>query len=375
MRHVVMLGLAGLLTLTGRTQDLFAQQAQQESCVTCHAALDERLSSPTVKFAEDIHSAKGFTCTACHGGDGSIMGMGAMAPGAGFLGKPSDLSIPQFCGRCHADAQFMRNYNPSLRVDQVAEYETSVHGRRLIQFGDTSVATCVGCHPAHSIKPPSDPNSSVHPANVARTCGTCHANAGYMERYAIPTDQLTRYEQSVHYQKLVDEGDISAPTCNDCHGNHGAAPPGVSWVGNVCGQCHAVMADYFSQSRHAGIFAMLGVPGCSTCHGNHAITVASDSMLGMSAGAVCSEGQFQLGNAQSSRVQARAAIHAFSVDSVARHADEGQEITVEAWGRGSRALRELRIRRIGLAVSVGLILALVAGIVMKIRQTEAARAQ
>jgi len=85
-----------------------------------------------------------------------------------------------------------------------------------------------------------------------------------------------------------------------------------------------------------------------------------------------SEGRLQLGNAQSSLVQARAAIHAFDVDSVTRYADEGLAISSEAWSRGDRALRELRDRRLGLAVSVALILALVAGLVMKIRYSERA---
>ena len=58
------------------------------------------------------------------------------------------------------------------------------------------------------------------------------------------------YQKSVHYAALTKGNDLSAPTCNDCHGNHGAAPPGVGAIANVCGTCHAVFAQKFATSVH-----------------------------------------------------------------------------------------------------------------------------
>jgi len=395
-----------------------AQDADQppNNCVTCHQVLtDDRLSGPVAAFGEDIHAERGFSCVACHGGDPTAPGLSGMDPARGFLAKPEGQVVLQVCGRCHADAAFMRRYNPSLRVDQVAEYATSVHGQRLTQFGDSNVATCVSCHPAHAIKPPSDPQSSVHPLNVAGTCGSCHASAAHMQQYDIGTDQVESYQQSVHFERLSVRGDLSAPTCNDCHGNHGAAPPGVDWVGNVCGQCHSVMADYFQPSRHAQILSMLGEPGCATCHGNHDIAEADDDLLGLGESAVCSrchnsevgggavaagmrrlidslnadfgvadsllalaeqagvevsEAQFELGGAQNTLLQARAAIHSFSIDSVQAHIDDGLEITATAREQGFEALDELSFRRVGLAVSSVIILLLIGGLVLKIRQID-----
>ena len=92
-----------------------------------------------------------------------------------------------------------------------------------------------------------------------------------MASYKIPTDQLAKYKKSVHWKMMTSKGDLSAPTCNDCHGNHGAAPPGISWVGNVCGQCHPVNAELFNKSRHGQLFVQMGIPGCATCHSNHEI--------------------------------------------------------------------------------------------------------
>lgn len=387
-----------------------------DGCVTCHLEIgDDRLVKPAKSYAGDIHSATGFGCVACHGGDAKATGMEAMDPAKGYIGKPGHQQIVQVCGRCHADARFMKQYNPSLRVDQVAEYATSVHGRRLRELNDPKVAVCTSCHPAHSIKPPSDPTSSVHPLHVADTCGTCHANASYMAGYKIPTDQLEKYKTSIHWKTMSEKGDLAAPTCNKCHGNHGAAPPGVSWVGSVCGQCHTVMADFFAKSPHAKVFAEMGLPGCATCHENHAVQPASDEMLGLGNKAVCanchsatdkggktaaemralidsltnesdragaillraeqagmevSQAQFDLNDAKSAAVKARAAVHTFTVDAVKKEIDAGLGMGAKANARGIRALEELKFRRTGLGVSLVIILTLIAGLVLKIRQIE-----
>ena len=108
-----------------------------DACAACHLETgDERLAAPARNFDADIHKAKGFGCVDCHGGDSRAAGMEAMDPRKGFIGKPSRLQIVQVCGRCHSDAAFMKRYNPSLRVDQVTEYASSVHGRRLRELGD-----------------------------------------------------------------------------------------------------------------------------------------------------------------------------------------------------------------------------------------------
>jgi predicted CXXCH cytochrome family protein len=336
----------------------------------------------------------------------------------GYIGTPGRAQVAQVCGRCHTDARFMRQYNPALRVDQVAEYATSVHGRKLREQNDAKVATCVGCHPAHSIKPPSDPSSTVHPLRVAQTCGRCHADAAYMVGRKIPTDQLQKYGQSVHGKAMSAKGDLSAPTCNDCHGNHGAAPPGVTWVGNVCGQCHTVMSELFAKSVHARRFAELGAPGCATCHDNHEIKPASTAMVGVGGEAVCaschgaddaggkaaaqmraaldslatdhahaaatleraehagmevSQARFELAGANEALVKARVAVHAASLEAVTKEVDAGLAISARAHARGLRALDDLRFRRQGLAVSLVIILVLIVALVLKIRQLDRRR--
>jgi predicted CXXCH cytochrome family protein len=414
-------GLAiALAAATLGAPTLAAQEAEAVAggdCVTCHATLDGRLGDPVEAFASDVHAASGFGCVACHGGD-EHAGFAGMDPAKGFVGRPQGRELLDVCGRCHSDAAFMRQYDPSLRVDQVTEYLTSVHGRRLRQFGDTLVATCSSCHPAHQIRPPSDPRSTVHPLNVAATCAGCHADTAHMAPYDVPTDQYEKYRGSVHWTMLSDEGDLGAPTCNDCHGNHGAAPPGLSWVGNVCGQCHNVMAEMYDASRHSETFALLGVPGCAVCHRNHEIRPADDELLGLGENAICAEchtsadaggrtatamrmvldslerayaladsilrqaenagmevsqAMFDLEAAHTALVTARATVHSFDVAAVREEAATGLEITGEVAVRGRDALDELRFRRLGLVASVTIIAVLILGLVLRIRQLERTR--
>lgn len=392
------------------------QRPTDRACVACHQGLDdERLAAPALRFPEDIHAEAGFGCLDCHGDTHG----GGRDRNTGFLSAPTRRNIPALCGRCHSDAVFMRGYDPSLRVDQVAEYWTSVHGRLLREENAPDVATCVDCHPAHEIRPPSDPSSSVYPTNVAATCGHCHGDPEVMAGRDIPTNQPEQYLGSVHGKLMEEEGDLSAPTCNDCHGNHGAAPPGVSSVRNVCGQCHAMMDRMFGESGHAERFTRGGRAGCATCHGHHAIVPASDTLLvartrdvcstchdeqdpdgraflrmkalldslqaeaargrsllleAENAGMEVSQALFELDDVGNALTKARTAIHTLHVDSVRGETRAGFDVADRAIQRGNEALAEHRFRRVGLGFSAGIILILVLGLALKIRQIEARNA-
>lgn len=370
---------------------------------------------PARYFAQSVHGNAGFDCVVCHGGNASAEGRANAH--AGTVSRPPRRRIPELCSRCHSRAELIRRHAPDLRVDQMDRYLTSVHGRRLLRLGDTRVATCVDCHSAHLITPPDDDRSSVHPARLPGTCGGCHANERYMEPYDIPTDQLADYKRSVHWSQLADEGDLSSPVCNDCHGNHGAVPPEVETVHAVCGQCHLQIDELFTASVHDSVFAARGLPGCVTCHGNHEITRTGDRMLALEDPGVCggsgchtptdaggeatlamrsaidsleqardradsilqvaehagmevSQARFELSAVQNPLVTARNAVHTASVDSVRGAVDEGFEIAGRGFERGEAALRELEVRRLGLAVSSGVILLLIGALLVKIRRLE-----
>ena len=104
----------------------------KNSCLDCHSNLPEPLGVTQEKFSHDIHAQKGLTCASCHGGDPTSDDPDkAMSRKAGWKGKIDRKQIPQLCGTCHSDPAYIRQFNPSLRTDQLSQYRTSVHGKRL----------------------------------------------------------------------------------------------------------------------------------------------------------------------------------------------------------------------------------------------------
>lgn len=391
----------------------FATAATTNSCLDCHGALDPPLRVTSEEFSANIHAEKGLTCASCHGGDPTSADE-AMSAKAGFLGHIDRTQVPQLCGKCHSDTAYMRKYNPSLRTDQLAQYPTSVHGQKLTK-GDTHVAVCTDCHGVHNIRAVSDSRSSVNPVNVANTCSKCHADAEYMKAYGIPTVQFAEYSKSVHHDAMVVRGDLSAPTCTTCHGNHGAAPPGVAAVKNVCSTCHVYQWELFNSSPHKTAFESAGLPGCVTCHSNHAITQPDDQMVGGGKQAVCSnchtdgdpglksaeeihaqlqeldsriarskqlldraaDSGMEVGQAQLDLIQAsdaltkaRVAVHSFQSAAVAKEIAPGLAISEKTYQAGLQALHERNRRRAGLSFSLVAIGTTLLGLRLVIKRIE-----
>jgi cytochrome b6 len=332
-------GIIGLVIL------FFAMSAHaapppKTSCIGCHVQSEMFDATAKAKLAhvpDDVHTSLNLSCHDCHGGNPDPKlaedPAGAMDPNFKpnpYVGKPARLGIPTFCGKCHSSAAFMKRYNPAARVDIVDEYHTSKHGQQLAK-GDENVATCIDCHGVHGILRKNNPKSTVYPTHVAETCSRCHSDAKRMAAYKddygrlLPTNQYARWKRSVHANAMFVKGDLTAPTCNDCHGNHGAAPPGLESVSFVCGNCHAREAELFRKSakhdgfvQHNTAFLATGSacgdchPGtaaevqpikkfseCIVCHENHGIarpTVALFGNLPETPCAFCHEGSGPLVN-------------------------------------------------------------------------------
>ena len=389
------------------------------TCVQCHLKLEAELSDPVLQAVGDIHFQKGLSCHDCHGGDPTVgIDTGgpedSMSRAKGYIGRPARKQIATLCASCHSKLDYMRRYNPQARVDQYTEYLTSVHGKKYVA-GDPSVATCIDCHGAHGVRAVKDPNGQVYATNVAATCARCHADAGRMAPYQIRTDQMELYSKSVHGEALLKNRDISSPTCNDCHGNHGAAPPGIDAVANVCGQCHAMQWELFNKSAHRKAFSEMGLPACVTCHEHHDVMRTSDAMLGVEASAKCvschdpgSAGYTAAGEMKSAvvrlqehlhkarevlerserawmevsrpvydlvegrdrLVRARVEVHRFAAADVRKVTEEGERIAAASEQAGWKALADLAYRRKGLAVSVAILLFMIGLLLFKIREIE-----
>jgi hypothetical protein len=108
-----------------------------------------------------------------------------------------------------------------------------------------------------------------------------------MQKYNIPTNQFSEFAESVHGKKLLEDRDTGSPACNDCHGNHGAMPPGISSISHVCGTCHVNNMQYFSSSTMGEVFAEQELHACEECHGNHNVQKTFDEMVGTSEESTC----------------------------------------------------------------------------------------
>lgn len=410
---IVFLILASLLCLL----PLRVSQSQN-SCIECHQELEGELQQPVIDMkTDDVHASRNLYCDACHGGDATSDDPEiSMSPGRGFLGVPSPRQIPDFCGRCHADPQFMRSYSISVATDQLDKYWTSQHGVAL-KKGDKNVATCSSCHRAHGVYPAKNPRSSVWPVNVPETCNRCHGDAELMKRYRLSPRIYDEYAASVHGMALLGRGDRGSPACNDCHGNHGAVPPGVQAVAQVCRECHINYAEYYMDSPHQPVFAELGLSECIECHNNHLVELPTDEWLGFGEGSNCgqchaedeadrgyqvaaafkamidslraqydaatalihdaeakgvavSEAEFALNDIHDALLKSRTLIHTFDEEKVRVTVDEGLSIAATAIQSGQSAQAEFRSRYWFWIISTVLILALILAIYLKIKEIE-----
>lgn len=392
-------------------------------CASCHGDA-ERMKSygsklPTTQWADiqtSVHFKQSVTgrehiaqCTTCHGSHGIRRVADQASP-------VSSRNIVQTCSQCHASATYMRTYNPAMPVDQREKYWTSVHGIKN-KAGDLKVAECASCHGSHAIRSVSDARSLVYPTNLPSTCATCHSDVERMKSYGIPTDQFERYTRSVHGKALLEKKDLGAPACNDCHGNHGAMPPGITSISLVCGTCHALNSELFSSSPHKAAFDRLKKPECETCHGNHEIVAATDRLLGVGPEAACSmchtetaypkgymaaramrasidsldfdeahadslveeaeqkgmevgEARFQLRDVRQARLESRTMVHAFNLDLFQEVTTKGRVTAAAVTASAQEAIEEHQFRRIGLGVSTGILTLLVISLGLYIRRLE-----
>jgi hypothetical protein len=236
-----------------------------------------------------------------------------------------------------------------------------------------------------------------------------------MAVYHRKTGQYQQYKSSVHANALYAKGDLSAPTCNDCHGSHGAAPPGVGSVRNVCGSCHTREATLFREVEARKGLDLEPCIQCVICHSNHAVLPPTQEMIGVGEHSTCTpchaQGQpgyvaadrmgkdlaslrsklasaheildraeragmevgpdrFALQKGSDSLVEARVLVHGFDLDRFVKASSEGIAAADEGIVAGNRAFAELGYRRNGLALSLIIIAAVIVALVMMIRRIE-----
>jgi formate dehydrogenase gamma subunit len=296
-------GAEGMQSESGRDVHVDAEKFEKSAhgvfpCTTCHADVkDYPHPNPVAKvdcatchtdivreFGNSIHATArkngdhdAPVCQTCHGSAHTVV------PRADPSSPVSKKNLPDTCGACHANPQFLEHHNiPFARP--VEAYRLSVHGRA-IEHGNEAAPSCSDCHGSHTIAPARDTHSKINHWNVVETCGACH------------TEIKKTYTESVHGQAVL-AGVRDAPVCTDCHGEHLILAPNepqsfvnparVSTV--TCGRCHSDerlemrynlptdRVPTFEDSYH-GLAMRSGsqtVANCASCHGVHNIFPTSD---------------------------------------------------------------------------------------------------
>ena len=216
----------------GRGDDLLKvtpQGQKNEDCLDCHNDPSNTRSVRSVplelfttnKFEKSVHAK--LACVDCHHGIKDLV-------------HESKLPEPT-CISCH---QTNQNH---LKAAQ--EYANSIHGVSH-QLGASGAASCWDCHGSHYILSHTNDISPTFKLNLPKTCAACHSNEGLTKEYQMKyPEAAANYMDSIHGQKLMKQGLMVAPSCNDCHGVHDikravdrTSPIHAANVAKTCGKCH-----------------------------------------------------------------------------------------------------------------------------------------
>ncbi|MGZ6142047.1 MAG: cytochrome c3 family protein, partial [Myxococcales bacterium] len=215
------------------------------------------------------------------------------------------------CILCHSDpgnqkANTLFSTDPAARKSNallnLKEFVSDVHFRRGL--------SCSGCHGGKptdemmtkeiAARWPSADARHKDRSWIPEFCARCHADPNFMRGFnpTLPTDQLAKYKDSLHGQRLLEEKDSRAAQCVSCHGVHGIrnaksrkSKVFAQNIPETCGSCHADaahMAGYklpngdpfptdqlaqYKISVHGKALLEkgdLGATACNGCHGSHA---------------------------------------------------------------------------------------------------------
>ncbi len=250
----------------------------RENCLACHATgLGGAPKVPADHAGRTVEM-----CRTCHQ---------SAQPPEGEIPQIVPTPIPHPRTAATQDSCVTCHTNLGGNSGEVAnEWSGSIHAQRNV--------SCADCHGGDPTKATKEEAMSLSAGFVGKPktvdipalCASCHSDVEAMRQYDLPTDQWTKYQQSVHGKKLA-QGDTNVATCFVCHDGHATKavndPAAKVYPLNVpalCGSCHAnaeLMKPYniptnqydlYKKSVH-GIALLqnqdLRAPSCATCHGTH----------------------------------------------------------------------------------------------------------
>jgi hypothetical protein len=172
------------------------------TCTSCHGA--HKILSPKNPHSKVYRRNIPATCGACHAGIEAkyLQGVHGKALQTGV----SDAPVCTSCHTAHSivsvrTASFQLKTTAkcgSCHAGRAATYHDTFHGQ-VTALGFVVTARCWNCHRSHDILPASDPQSSIAPANLQKTCGQCH---GAVSKSFVTYDPHANPHDSTHYPGL-----------------------------------------------------------------------------------------------------------------------------------------------------------------------------
>ena len=152
-------------------------------------------------------------------------------------------------------------------VKQIDSYMGSIHARPNMQDQSRTNATCYNCHNAHYIFPKESMERVERRLDIPNICGSCH------------TAQKEAYLTSVHGNEVMQNGNLNAAVCIDCHMTtmhdiESPKDPSIKvQITQNCGNCHAKELKTYMWTYHGQInkLGYAHTAKCFDCHGSHRI--------------------------------------------------------------------------------------------------------
>jgi len=331
------------------------------SCSSCHGIHDIRSPSDAASPVSPLQVP--FTCGKCHQEGTAVMRQRSIHQdhilenysesihGEGLLRK--GLIVAANCASCHTAHNILPHTDPgsSIARRNIAKTCTKCHAqieavhrktirgelwekeanvlpacvdchqphkvRKVFYTQGMANADCLACHEKRDLKAGDgrsvfvDFNEHQASRHARISCAQCHSGVnvslvrpcaaiqGKVDCAGCHTEVAQEYAQSQHGKLLV-KGDSNAPSCKDCHGDHGIlgraqsiSPTFPTNVPRLCGRCHregqkaAVrykgpqhqIVESYTDSIHGKGLLKSGLTvtaTCTGCHGAHRILPRTD---------------------------------------------------------------------------------------------------
>lgn len=202
------------------------------------------------------------------------------------------------CMVCHSLPNFTGTLLDSSRISLTVNSKAmkySVHSR---------VGSCATCHKGY--------NGYPHMNSKSNTCAECHFDPtadmtitvdvhaeNQRAMTVVLNERCSACHQRVHkessegaHAQILNNGNLSAPQCSDCHGSHNIQRATLTMESQACASCHEANYGSLMSSVH-GVegkqHLAVDAPTCADCHGSHTITGPGDPDFRKNSVAKCLE--------------------------------------------------------------------------------------